>query len=220
MFKMPRPAKFTDKQRAAMLAMYHELDKNGKRVYFKTDICKKFKVKMATLDYYIDAANKKNGKNGHKKPIVKVVHSKVTLAPLPTMPEKAPELPMNVARVGQREYEITHVVKVSDTVDGLVRAADCEVVGELINLGVGQGIAILEVAKKIMELLGVEAAIEVEAQRVRPEKSEVMALVSNNAKAKRVLGWQPRTGLVEGLTETIAFIRSNLGQYRADEYGV
>ena len=125
---MPRPAKFTDKQRAAMLAMYHELDKNGRRVYFKADICKKFKVKMATLDYYIDAANKKNGRNGHKKAAKAKAPIKATfsipsifdtpaLASAP-MPEKAPELPMNVAhivRVGQREYEITHVVKDRET---------------------------------------------------------------------------------------------------------
>ena len=115
---MSRPAKFTDKQRAAMLAMYHELDKNGKRVYFKADICKKFKVKMATLDYYIDAANKANGKNG-KKPIAKLA-MKVAIAPIApvTCTDKAPEAPMNVAhivRVGQREYEITHVVKDRET---------------------------------------------------------------------------------------------------------
>ena len=98
---MPRPAKFTDKQRAAMLAMYHELDKNGRRVYFKADICKKFKVKMATLDYYIDAANKKSGKNGKAKKSskakapIKVLVSIPSITPVqaPTPTESAPELP-------------------------------------------------------------------------------------------------------------------------------
>jgi NAD dependent epimerase/dehydratase len=110
---------------------------------------------------------------------------------------------------------------VTDTVDGFVRAACADgVTGELINVGNGHGITIGDLAKRIIGLMGVDVPVETDSQRVRPEKSEVMALICDNSKARRLLGWEPRVTLDEGLKRVIEFVRNNLAQFKSDEYGV
>jgi NAD dependent epimerase/dehydratase len=110
---------------------------------------------------------------------------------------------------------------VTDTVDGFVRAACANnVAGETINVGHGAGITIGDLAKRIIKLLGKEVPIESDEQRVRPEKSEVMALICANAKAKQLLGWTPRVHLDEGLQRVIEFVKDNMAQFKLDEYGV
>jgi dTDP-glucose 4,6-dehydratase len=54
--------------------------------------------------------------------------------------------------------------------------------------------------------------------RLRPEKSEVMRLLSDNTKAKQALGWTPTIDLEEGLTRTIAWISDHLDRYRIGTY--
>jgi len=110
---------------------------------------------------------------------------------------------------------------VTDTVAGFIAGATAEdALGEVINLGRGDGITIGELAQKIMRATGVETRIETEAQRVRPEKSEVRELISDNTKARQLLGWQPTVSLDEGLRQTIAFVRQHPHLFRAAEYGV
>lgn len=113
---------------------------------------------------------------------------------------------------------------VTDTVNGFICAAlaSDNVHGETINLGVGrQGVvSIGEVASKIMKLAGIEIPVKIEETRVRPEKSEVVELVSNNDKAQRMLNWKPKITLDEGLEQTIQFIKENPHLFKANEYGV
>jgi NAD dependent epimerase/dehydratase len=111
---------------------------------------------------------------------------------------------------------------VKDTAEGFIAVGLCDpAVGQTVNLGVGQGAPIGEVLKIILRLLGREQLpIEEDAGRVRPTKSEVQRLISNNAKARQLAGWQPRYTLEQGLTETIAWIRKNIDRYRPDVYAV
>ena len=67
-------------------------------------------------------------------------------------------------------------------------------------------------------LLARLAPIVQEAQRVRPEKSEVLELVCNGQKAIDLLDWRPKVDLEQGLKETIEWMKRNLHLYRVDEY--
>jgi|TARA_B100001964_G_C14240662_1_gene604831 NAD dependent epimerase/dehydratase len=108
---------------------------------------------------------------------------------------------------------------VENTVDGIIGAAQSEKsVGEVINLGSGTDISIGELAKKILSLSGKSAKIVQDKQRFRPEKSEVMRLVADNTKAKKLLGWEPKISLDEGLRKTIEWISNNLNLYKAELY--
>lgn len=108
---------------------------------------------------------------------------------------------------------------VTDTVDGFVRAAQAEGVdGETFNLGFGDEISIGELADLIIELVGRPVRVVVEEERLRPEKSEVMRLLSDNTRARQMLGWEPTVDIRTGLGLTIDWIRSHLDLYRVGEY--
>jgi nucleoside-diphosphate-sugar epimerase len=110
---------------------------------------------------------------------------------------------------------------VQDTVSGFLAVASSDKTsGEVINIGSGTAVTIGETAEQIIRLIGKEASIEVEGKRIRPEESEVMELLCNNAKAKQLLGWEPTISFQDGLQRVIAFVEANLGLYKPDIYNV
>ena len=111
---------------------------------------------------------------------------------------------------------------VKDTAEGLIKVGMCDqVVGQTVNLGTGQGETIGTMAEMILRQLGKESiSIEQDPARVRPAKSEVMRLISDNTKAREICGWTPKYDLTEGLLETIEWIRKNLHKYRPDSYTI
>lgn len=107
----------------------------------------------------------------------------------------------------------------TDTVDGFIRAAQTpEALGQTINLGAGEDISVGELANLAMALIGCQVRVVVDEERLRPEKSEVMRLVSDNRKARQVLGWVPQVGLREGLGFTIDWIREHLDLFHVGRY--
>jgi len=110
---------------------------------------------------------------------------------------------------------------VSDVVEGFLRAAMVpEAVGQVINLGSGQTVSVAELAEAITQILGKHKTIVPTAERSRPAKSEVWLLECDNRKAKNLLGWQPRTSLIEGLTQTMAYIEAHLQEYKPEIYNI
>jgi len=110
---------------------------------------------------------------------------------------------------------------VKDTVNGFIKIAESEKsVGEVINVGFGQGITIGELAQKIAGLLNKPIQIKTTQERIRPAKSEVMKLICDNRKAQELVQWQPNYTLDQGLTETIEFMKSNMDLYKTEIYNV
>jgi dTDP-glucose 4,6-dehydratase len=110
---------------------------------------------------------------------------------------------------------------VSDTVAGFMAAASARgVEGMTINLGTGQTFSVGWFAEKILALMGVDKPIRQDPQRMRPEKSEVLKLVSDNRLARETIGWTPQTNLEDGLRQAIDFVRANPGLYETDRYVV
>lgn len=110
---------------------------------------------------------------------------------------------------------------VEDTVSGFLAVASSDKTsGEVVNIGSGTAVTIGETAEQIIRLIGKDASIEVDPRRVRPEGSEVMELLCNNAKAKQLLGWEPRISFKDGLQRVITFVAANLGLYKPDIYNV
>lgn len=110
---------------------------------------------------------------------------------------------------------------VDDTVNGFLAAATSEnTLGETINLGYGEDIRIGDLAEEVIRLVGRPVKIVVDPDRLRPEKSEVQRLVSDNSKAKRLLGWEPQVSLKDGLQITINWIRENIHRFQPGTYQV
>jgi NAD dependent epimerase/dehydratase len=110
---------------------------------------------------------------------------------------------------------------VADTVSGFIAVAQSpRSIGEVVNLGSGRGVTIGHTATKILKLMDSPARLAREAQRVRPEKSEVFKLLCDNRKARKLLGWKPSHTLEQGLERTISHIRAHRGQYKDALYNV
>ena len=110
---------------------------------------------------------------------------------------------------------------VSDTVEGFLRIADCpEAVGECVNVGSGEGIVIGDLADRIVSLIGRKIPIAFDAERVRPERSEVDRLIADATKAAALMDWKPKVSLEAGLTRTIDWISNARGRYKVDTYNV
>jgi dTDP-glucose 4,6-dehydratase len=108
---------------------------------------------------------------------------------------------------------------VADTAAGFVAAAVTpDAVGRTIQLGTGEDHSVGELVEIVGELLGRELEVQVDPQRVRPAQSEVQRLTSNPALARRLIGWEPKTSLREGLAQTIRWIESHGGRFRAGDY--
>jgi len=110
---------------------------------------------------------------------------------------------------------------VSDSAAGFLRVAEAPgVEGETFNLGTGTEIRIGDLARQVVELIGKPIPIVVESTRLRPKKSEVERLLSDNTLARQRLGWEPQVSLREGLEKTIAWISEHLDLYRPNQYQI
>ncbi|MFZ2054495.1 MAG: UDP-glucuronic acid decarboxylase family protein [Candidatus Aminicenantales bacterium] len=96
---------------------------------------------------------------------------------------------------------------VSDLIDALVRMMNAADFTGPLNIGNPGEFTILELAQKVLELIGSRSRIVFhplpsdDPPRRCPDISQ----------AKSKLGWEPRVDLKEGLLKTIAYFRENLG---------
>jgi NAD dependent epimerase/dehydratase len=110
---------------------------------------------------------------------------------------------------------------VSDTVDGFLCAAEIPgIEGDTFNLGTGVEIRISDLVNEILSILGKQLKIKQDPARLRPEKSEVQRLLSDNSLARERLGWAPQVSLRDGLSNTISWISENLDLYHPEAYQV
>ena len=76
--------------------------------------------------------------------------------------------------------------------------------GEIVNLGWGRGVSVNEIFRELKALLGF--AGEPVYAAARP--GEVRRIYLSAARARAVLGWEPRVGFAEGLRRTVEWYRS------------
>ena len=116
---------------------------------------------------------------------------------------------------------------VTDTVSGFIAVAETPAtIGEVINIGINFEVSIKDTAYMISSIMGAEIDIESEAQRIRPENSEVERLWADTTKAQSLFGWAPayggKAGFRRGLSETITWFsdKNNLKHYKAGRYNL
>ncbi len=110
---------------------------------------------------------------------------------------------------------------VKDTVGGFLKIAESDSsIGEVINIGSGRGISIGELLEHIMKLTDRNVMVNTDEERVRPAKSEVMNLICDNRKAKKLIGWEPFFSLEEGLKETIRYIEEHPEKFKSGIYNI
>lgn len=111
--------------------------------------------------------------------------------------------PMVIFGDGSQTRDFTFV---SDTARGILVAGLAEsTVGETINIGSGFEIPIRELADEVRRVTGHPDAIIIhEADR----PGDVLRLYSDTSKAHRLIGFEPRVSLRDGLTQLLAWYQS------------
>lgn len=119
--------------------------------------------------------------------------------------------PITVHEDGNQSRSFTFV---DDTIEGTILAATTpEGEGQVFNVGCGREVSILELAQIVKSLTG--SASPIEHIRYRdyfgPNFEDIPRRVPDVEKARRVLGFEAKVPLEEGLKVTIAWMRQRLG---------
>jgi len=113
---------------------------------------------------------------------------------------------MEIHGDGRQTRSFTYV---SDTVDGVVRALERpETSGEVVNIGNDQPIEIIELAAKVQAAMGIEGPLRVNHvgfESLGGNYQDVRHRVPDLSKAKRLLGFEPKVSLEDGLAKTLAW---------------
>ena len=94
-----------------------------------------------------------------------------------------------------------------DVADAFVTLLESDVTGP-INVASGQPIALKDIVLRLGELIGRPELIHLGAIPAAP--TDVPLVVADTTRLSTTLGWQPRTGLDEGLRATIAWWRQRM----------
>jgi dTDP-glucose 4,6-dehydratase len=119
-------------------------------------------------------------------------------------------LTQNTVHLGNLEArrDFTYV---SDTVMGFMKIAEAQnVEGQTINLGSGQEMRIADLVEKVLELVDHPLEVVIDQDRLRPQKSEVQRLISDNRLALQKMNWGPQVSFDEGLKMTFDWIKDHL----------
>jgi len=125
------------------------------------------------------------------------------------VPEILLQLSMQNDRISLGNVESSRdFTYVTDTARGIILALiQKNAVGETINIGSGREVKIKDLVFLVAELLGKQVSIEVDSTRFRP--CDVERLICDNTKAQKILGWQPKIPLEEGLKLTYEWMKKN-----------
>lgn len=82
--------------------------------------------------------------------------------------------------------------------------------GTAYNAGTGTAVSVGELIALAAELVGCTKPLEHETGRMRPERSEVRALLADSQRIQDATGWRPHASLRDGLHRTIAWWRKRL----------
>jgi len=94
---------------------------------------------------------------------------------------------------------------VSDLVDGILRLADSKE-NDPINIGNPHEMTIEEIAKTIIRMTGAKSQLVYRPLPVDDPKQRQPDIT----RARTLLGWEPKVGLEEGLTNTLAYFRTKV----------
>ena len=158
----------------------------------------------------------------HNLPVV-ILRPFNTFGPRESLPYFIPEMikqclkePTIQAGNLQTSRDFTYV---DDTANAIVNALETEnIEGEIINIGTSQTHKMKDILTLIQRETDTEdKPIELDKNRLRPRDVEI--LVTDNTKARKILGWTPTTTFKEGIRKTIKWYIDNGQTWGYEEHG-
>ncbi len=107
---------------------------------------------------------------------------------------------------GGQVLDFTHI---EDTLDGIIKAYQNvgKIIGEDFHFVTGQGTSVKELAEKIVKLSHSHSAVV----KKEGKSFDVRRFVGDFSKAKRLLKWEPKVNLEEGIKKTLEWCKSYKG---------
>jgi NAD dependent epimerase/dehydratase len=112
---------------------------------------------------------------------------------------------------------------VKDTCRGFIELANCDkAIGEEVNIASNYEISMRDTFELIAKIINADVTFIEDAQRLRPQNSEVLRLRGDNTKINNLTGFTPQYNIEQGLRETVAWFLNteNLEKYKTDIYNV
>jgi UDP-glucose 4-epimerase len=105
---------------------------------------------------------------------------------------------------GRQNRDYTYIEDAVRAYDSILKHD--EAIAEPINFGSGRAISILDLANKVIDLCDKKQNIK--PIHVKPRIGEVMSLIADATKAKKLLGWEPKYDFEKGLKEFVQWYRN------------
>lgn len=109
--------------------------------------------------------------------------------------------------------DIRDLIYVDDFIDGLILAAEKIDTFDAVNIAYGKAYSLKEILKMALEIEGYQDA-KVECESGKPSMIPVRLI--DIKKAKKLLGFSPKTDIREGIARTISWYKDSLGSKTAD----
>ena len=134
---------------------------------------------------------------------------------LPTIIRQALDPECEAILVGDTS-PVRDLTFVEDTAAAFLAAGSSESIefGRAYNAGSQRAVTIAELLSLVLELSGCKKAVLHDKSRLRPENSEVRALLADSSLFESETGWYARTSLRDGVEKTIAWWRDRLEKGR------
>jgi UDP-glucose 4-epimerase len=117
--------------------------------------------------------------------------------------------PMEIHGDGKQTRSFTYI---DDTVDGVIKIIEKrEADGQIFNLGDTEPVSIIDLASMVWKLVrDDEPKLKYISYQTFGKYDDVRNRVPDITKAREILGFEPKVGLMEGLTKTVVWQRSVL----------
>ena len=118
--------------------------------------------------------------------------------------------------------DFTYVTDTTAAFMAVGEAPSERVVGDVFNAGSGSETSVEDLVHIIAEEMGRRVTVVPDTERMRPDASEVMRLLSDSSRLRDATGWRPTVSLNDGLRRTIGWFTdpTNLARYKIDQFNV
>lgn len=114
--------------------------------------------------------------------------------------------PLTIHGDGSAARDWLFVEDTAEAIDRIVHAPLGDVKGEVLNLGTGISISVLDIARKIIEIFGLDRG---HLTYTEERFGQVQNHISSTEKAERLLGFRAQTMFDEGLLKTVEWYKNN-----------
>lgn len=110
--------------------------------------------------------------------------------------------PLLIHGTGKQTRTYTHV---ADIVDGLVRVVDKGIINQIVNITSEEETSVLDLAKLAISITGSKSKLRF----VKDREGQIYKEHHNTAKARKILGWEAKVALADGLKDLHEWIKNN-----------